>query len=199
MTFKEALSRAESGDPEAMLNVAESLFVGDGVQEDRREAMKWFRLAADKGEPRHQMRLGAILCIEPPPIGNFSEGFDLVLRAARRGLPEAQYFAAAELATGESVERNLAFAAEWYRKAAEGGLAEAQYNLGLMYADGEGVPKDTAMALKYLTLAAERGDILAMEVLSDAYERGRLGLIPDSRFGRQWKERAAKAKTLEGE
>lgn len=198
MNFKELRNRAEEGDLEAMLQLAESLFVGDGIQEDKNEALKWFRSAANKGAPRHLMRLGVILCLEPPPIGNFSEGFKYVLRAAQSGLPEAQYFAAAELATGESVDRDLVSAAEWYRRAAEGGLAEAQYNLGLMYADGEGVAKDSAMALKYLTLAAERGDFLAMEVLSDAYERGLLGLMPDTLIARQWKERATKALHLDG-
>lgn len=137
--------------------------------------------------------------MEPPPFGNFSEGFKFVLRAAEGGLVDAQYFVAAELATGVSVNQDLRTAAEWYRRAAEGGLAEAQYNLALMYADGEGVVKDSAKALEYLTLAAGGGDVLAMEVLGDAYARGRLGLTPDSRLAKQWEERAAKASRFEGE
>jgi len=47
--------------PKSQTNLALMLFNGEGIPKDTIEALKWFRLAAEAGEPSAQQSMGAIL------------------------------------------------------------------------------------------------------------------------------------------
>ena len=49
--LKEWLPLAESGDPSAQFNIGLIYEAGQGVPQNDAEAVKWYRLAADQGEP----------------------------------------------------------------------------------------------------------------------------------------------------
>ena len=76
---------------------------------------------------------------------------------AEVGDTEAQYVLGSRYYTGESLQKDLSIAAEWFEKAAMQGHAKAQYNLGYMYANGEEFDQDLGMAMKWYRLAAELG------------------------------------------
>jgi len=49
---------AELGDSESQFNLGLAYYLGEGVEEDKPEAAKWFRLAAEQGDVTAQLFLG---------------------------------------------------------------------------------------------------------------------------------------------
>jgi hypothetical protein len=92
--------RADIGDVAAQSELARRLL----GRKKHEEALRWFRAAARSGEPELQMELGIVLFWD---LGAHREGFKWIRRAAEQGDVGAQYFLAAELATGENVRKNL--------------------------------------------------------------------------------------------
>lgn len=154
----------------------------------RLAALKMYLQAAKSGVPEYEIAFGQILCDEHyRDTADFKSGYKWILRAATKGEPNAQYWIARELATGENVKRNARVAAYWYRRAARRGLASARYNLGMMYFEGDGVPKNKALARRLIVRAAEHGEILAKMLLADAYNTGELGFRIDARKAAYWR------------
>lgn len=67
-------------------------------------------------------------------------------------------------------------AAALYRDAAAQDDAEGHLGLAQAHLVGRGIAKDEKLALQHFSKAAARGNPTAIEVLADAYIRGRLGL-----------------------
>ena len=72
--------------------------------------------------------------------------FETYLRAARLGLPEAEFNVAVMLDSGRGVRHDVEQAAVWYARAAAHGHQRAAYNLALLYAEGDGVPRNEGMS-----------------------------------------------------
>ncbi len=81
----------------------------------------------------------------------------LVVDAAERGDPDAQYMLGAGDLLLPTGERDPARAAQWLARAAAQGHARAQYALALAYVDGDGVTRDPAWANMWLARAARHG------------------------------------------
>ena len=105
------------------------------------EAVKWYRLAADKNH------------VEAPDI--------LVEIGSDMG---DRYW------NGEGVKQDLAEAVKWYTIAAEYGEPEIQYLLGDCYRYGKGVEKDLEEAKKWYRYAADQGDDCAKDVLVQLWD-----------------------------
>src|SRR6185436_11935459 len=56
--FREAIKRAEKGDPDAQMSVGMMYSFGEGVPQNYEEALKWYRRAASSGNPIAQNNLG---------------------------------------------------------------------------------------------------------------------------------------------
>ena len=93
-------------------------------------------------------------------------------RAARQGLPDAQYHLGNMYAYGLAALPADAdggrLAAQWYFEAARQGHAEAQYSLGILFLTGSGVEQSTAEATRWIEKAAAQGHADAT-----AYLKGR--------------------------
>jgi uncharacterized protein len=135
------------------------------------------------------MSRGLILCWDDGRADAFREGLKWITRAANMGHLAAQHFLAAEYATGENVERNVAKAARWYQLAAKAGHPDAQYNLALMYWAGEGVRRNPRTAARWLHRAATNRDLFALRAITDAYQQGTLGMKKDPRKAAHWRKK----------
>lgn len=184
----ELKTRAESGDPDARLDLARALWRTESPGKQA-EAIRWFEAAVTSGGAEHKRVYGALLCWEPGPFQDFSRGFELLRQAAEMGDPTAQYSVAAELAVGDNVPRDPRAAAHWYTRAAEAGSAEAAYNLAVMHLEGDGVPIDRALAVSLLERAASKGELLALRALAEGYETGANGLPVDLPKAADWRAR----------
>jgi TPR repeat protein len=126
-----------------------------GSKPDYTQAAKWFRQAAEMGEPHAQLALGLLYWsgrgIEP----NAQSAVGWFRKAAEAGEPSAMRMLGAAYSRGVGVERSREEALRWMRRAAEGGDAEAQAALGKAYYEGRAVPRNLGEALFWLTLAVD--------------------------------------------
>lgn len=91
-------------------------------------------------------------------------------RAARQGLPEAQFELGNMYAYGLAPPRpetdGARLAAQWYFEAARQGHAAAQYSLGILFLTGSGVSASATEARKWIERAAAQGHADAAAFLS---------------------------------
>jgi TPR repeat protein len=138
---------------------------GEGVPQDYKEAVKWYRLAAEQGCLDAQTGLGFIYSfgsfydLDIPK--DYNESVKWYLLAAEQG----DHIAQTRLGMKYGERQNYMEAMRWYQLAADQGNSDAQLHLGVMYENGKGVPQDHAEAVKCYRLAAHQGHPLAKEAL----------------------------------
>lgn len=156
---------AEQGDVEAQYKIG--LYYENKTPKNYPEAIKWYRLAAEKGHADAQYHLAC--CYYQYEV------VDLYRKSAEQGYPEAQYRLAQCLANSsfsfettksDKWEKNEAKAFKWYLKAAEQGYADAQSKVGDYYYDGIHLKENYDEAFKWYSKAAEQGCIDAQRGLS---------------------------------
>ena len=163
---------------------------GYGVPENDREAVKWYRLAAEQGNANAQNNLGTMYDRGEGVPENDREAVKWYRLAAEQGLAIAQNNLGWMYANGYGVTENDREAVKWYRLAAEQGNANAQNNLGTMYDRGEGVPENDREAVKWYRLAAEQGLAIAQNNLGWMYANG-YGVTENDREAVKWYRLAA--------
>lgn len=84
--FPVFIKLAKQGDKRAQYYVGRMNHLGEGIPQDKREAVRWYRMSAEQGFARAQNNLG-ILMLEQ---GNISEAVALFEKAIAQGLPQAR-------------------------------------------------------------------------------------------------------------
>ena len=108
-----------------------------GTSPARKEAVKWYRKAAEQGHVKAQFNLGVMyangqVVIDIPPV--------------------LSWMYSRQVVTPDYKE-----AVKWYRKAAEQGHGDASNVLGWMYYKGHGVIQDYIQAHKWMDISASLG------------------------------------------
>ena len=181
---------ARQGNAEAQLYLGVIYAIGQGVPQDYREAVKWYRLAADQGLADAQFSLGVTYHTGKGVPQDYREAVKWYRLAADQGLADAQFSLGVTYHTGKGVPQDYREAVKWYRLAADQGHASAQFILGAMYNTGEGVPQDYREAVQWYQLAADQGHAGAQFNLGLRYANG-LGVPQDYREAVQWYRLAA--------
>jgi TPR repeat protein len=158
--LREYLPLAQQGDVNAQFIVG--YIYCQGAKPQYGEALKWFKLAADKGHPNAQFNLGQMYRLGQGMAKNQTEAVRWYRAAANQGFADAQLRLGIAYEEGDGVARNLTEAARLYRLSITNphhgdGLAEAQFSLGALYHEGKGVPKDWKVAAELFEAAADRG------------------------------------------
>ena len=159
--------------------------------EEFADAVRAFRIAAEKGNAKAQFLLGACYYNGKGVERDVDEAVRWTRKAAEQGYVEAQCSLGCAYADGNGVDKDMAEAARWFRKAAKEGYAGAQLNLGRCYATGEGVEKDKEEAAKWYRKAAEQGLASAQYNLGVCYIFG-AGVVPNKQEAMKWLRKAAK-------
>ncbi len=146
--FWEALRAARRGDPAAQARVGRMFHRGEGVTRDLAEALRWYRRAAEAGNPDGAYGLGVLHAGDPQDAAVFRENGNRLSRdaLAMLGIESPQ-----PSVTGTGPDP--AGAVRWFRRAAQQGHPMAQYRLGLAYLRGEGAPRDPEKAYFWLGVA----------------------------------------------
>ena len=131
--------------------------VGEHVDADEREAIRWYEKAAENVHLQATLRLAEIQISR----GNSAEGVKWYQQAATLGDRDAQAMLGFFYQTGEHVGVDLAQAIKWYLAAADQEQVIAQNNLGRLYQIGEGVDKDIDQAIYWYEKAAKNGSAAA--------------------------------------
>ncbi|MBZ5672532.1 MAG: sel1 repeat family protein, partial [Acidobacteriia bacterium] len=124
------------------------------------EAVKWYRLAAEQGEPRGAYGLG-VRYITGQGVGrDYSEAEKWLRVAAEGGHGDAAYnlgLLYLRHLPGQTGSPDETQATKYFRMAADQGIGDGQCYLGKMYAEGTGLPKDLVSAYLWMHLASQNG------------------------------------------
>ena len=146
-----------------------------GVSQDKAEAVKWYRRAAEQGIAKAQFNLG-VMYAKARAFPRQGGGGQMVSpRRQNRGMPKAQYNLGVmyDHGVGNFARQGEIERCKWYRRAAEQGIAEAQHNLGLMYDKlARAFHKTRRKRSKWYRRAAEQGIAQAQCNLGVMYDQG---------------------------
>lgn len=158
--------------------------------ENYKEALKYFRIAADAGSASAQVYLGAYYNQGYGVTVNQAESFKWYQKAAKQGASAALYTLGSFYQTGTGVKHNDALSFKYYSLAAEAGDEDAMYNLGCYYKDGTGTARDTSKAMQFFRAAANKGNLEAAASIGYLYENG-IGVDRDYNEAFKWYKRGA--------
>lgn len=158
---------------------------GHGVKESNVEAVRWYKLAAEKGDASAQQMLALSYLHGNGTTQSNEEAEKWYVRAAEQGHREAQYELALMYSNGQGVSQSDELAAKWYERAAEQGHGGAQNNLGTMYDSGRGVKQNYRTAIKWFRCAAKQGEMIGQYNMGLMYLYGQ-GVKANDQKAAQW-------------
>jgi uncharacterized protein len=146
---------AEKGEAYAQYDLAIIYDQGLGVNQNYKDAIKYYTTAATKGYAPAQDRLGTIYAkgILDMPL-DYQQAANWYATAADQGYPQAQHALGVLYELGHGVPQNYAQALKFYTAAADQGYPQAQFALAYMYVNGKGVKVDFVQAYVWLDVAA---------------------------------------------
>ena len=178
---------ADQGDTDAHYHLGWMYEHGQSVEQNDREAARWYRRAAQQGHVEAQYNLGLMY-----QYGwGHTEAVKWFQKAAQQGHAGAQYCLGFSYRYGSSIERNNREAVKWFQKAAEQGYAEAQVELGVMYECGNSVEQNNEAAIKWYQKAAEQGEPSVQYRLGELLYKNGMAASQDYGEAIKWFRKAA--------
>lgn len=159
-------------------------------QKNYKEAVMWYRKAAEQGHAQAQVNLGTLYSKGLGVRRDYTEAVKWYREAAEQEHAQAQSNLGVMYSEGQGVEQDYKEAVKWCRKAAEQGHAQAQTNLCITYSQGIGVEQDFNEAAKWCHKAAEQGNGQAQAILGIMYSQGQ-GVEQDFSEAVKWYRKAA--------
>ena len=160
--------KAESGDIQAMRQLAMAYMEGNGVERDADEVFNWFEKAAELGDAESQADLAEML----RAIEVLDEALYWEQKAAEQEWASSQHNLAVCFKDGIGTHVDIEKQFYWYRKAAENGNVLSQLQLSRCYVHGDGTTQDLQQAVFWLRQASEKGNAEAKRRLGAAYIQG---------------------------
>lgn len=150
------IPKASTGDFQAQLKVGRLYRDGKQHTQSYKDAVIWFKKAADRGHLEGIFELGQMYEKGLGVRQDYFQAIKLYQKAAGLGRYSKAQFALGYLYfKGKGVNQDLGRAIDLFQVAANKGHPVAQHLLGGMYAEGWGVDKDPSQAYKWLSLAAQ--------------------------------------------
>lgn len=180
-----ARSSADRGELSGRVALAQAYDLGVGVEEDKSEADRYYRLAAPELQERAKAQdpwaMNILGKMYMEGRGGFSRdnarAIELIRVAADKNYPTAQRNLAIMRQTGfGGLRKDPQLALQLLRSAAALRHPGGQYQLALAYMYGMGVPNDDMKAVELLREALDAGLAMARTALGYMYEMGRGGL-----------------------
>lgn len=164
---RDVRAQAEAGDAAAQNDLGRCYCTGNGVREDKKEGLRWFRAAAAQGNEHALYNLGLFHAHGWGGLKrDCRQAAQFYLQAAKKGHAGAWINLGDLYWRGAGVKKDRAEAMRWWLKAARHGEADACINVGTSYRDGDGVRRDTAAARKWLLRALRLGEPGAFRCLA---------------------------------
>ena len=163
---------ADGGYAQAQRELGLLYETGERLEKDTARAVALYSEAAAQNDA-FAMKFLAVLYLNGNNPAYRRTAFELLKRADRANLPEAQLLLAQLYQKGIFVKKDAKQAVRWYEKAARNGSSEAMNILAWRYENGEGVTRSPAKALQWYKAAAERGEHNALFRLGVLYYTGK--------------------------
>jgi TPR repeat protein len=167
-----SLENLDALSAEQLFNLGYKYDVGDGVKQDKAQAIKLYTKAGELGNAGAIYNLGLIYSNGEGVPKDKLKAASLYRRAADLGYPSAVYNLALMYSNGDGITQDKSEAARLYRRAADLGYPAAMCNLGLLYSSGEGVKQDKEEAVRLYRKAAGLGNVDATYNLALMYSNG---------------------------
>ena len=204
---------AESGDPQAMIQMAMAYMNGDGVEQDAEKAAEYMQKAAELDDPTAQFNMGIYSLQGHGVARDFDRAYEWMQRAKENGDTdadgildsienvralrekteqgdlEAKVELAGTLMTMKG-EENFRESVALAKEAAEAGSLKAMWIMGLAYAHGRGVEQNYEEAFRWYLKAAEAGHAPSQANLACLYARGD-GVEQDMQKAEEWVRKSA--------
>ena len=115
---KDCSALAKAGNPEAQFNLGFMYATGQGVPQDHKEVVRWYKLAAEQGHLSAQFNLGLIYDAGERVPQDYKEAVRWYKLAAEQGHSYAQTILGFKYATGQGVPQDYVQAHMWFNLAA---------------------------------------------------------------------------------
>ena len=183
----ELFGPAKKGDTDAMFELGVFFYNGDGVKENKTEAVKWFKKAAEKGDATAMYNLFVCYANGYGVEQDMQEAIRWCIKAGDHGDAKAYYMVGMTYFLGKDIQIDLSEAIKWLSKAVECGYPEAleaEVDLSLGW-------------VKQTLEKAQNGDFQAMLALSTQYKKRSITLFPtNSRESDKWMNKIKMAASL---
>lgn len=175
-------------DPAEQTRIGNRFRKGDGVARNDKEALLWYRRAAEQGFAGAQNNIGNMYEKGMGVERDESIAAWWYREAANRGNAYAQHSLGMMHRDGRGVPQDDTKAAHWILKAANQGHRGAFRDIGTLYWKGLGVTRNDVAAYMWLKVAAMHGDIEGERLLRTVSA----GMEPAAqaeaeRMAQQWK------------
>lgn len=182
---------AERGDANAQYRLGSCYSNGDGVETNKAEAVRWYRMAAEQGHAGAQGSLGMCYANGNGVETNKAEAVKWCRKAAEQGEGHAQFWLGMCYYFGDGVNQNKEEATKWFDAIQEQNPL-MQYAWGYNFLKVGGIaPELTKEAVKWFRKAAEQGEAHAQFMLGMCYFDG-VGITQDKTKAVKWLQKAAK-------
>ncbi len=158
MAFRIWLPLAKDDIVDAQFYTAMLYDMGKGVTRSSKNAVHWYRAAAQGGNHHAQHNLGVAYADGEGTKRDLAKAIYWWQLSASHGNTDSQYNLGMLYAMGnKTIKRDFDKAHKWWRRAATSGDAMAQYNLGSLFANGDGVIQNYCEAVKWWQKSAKNG------------------------------------------
>ena len=120
--------KAEQGDAGAQYDLGLMYNNGQGVAQDYKEAVKWYKHSAEQGHAEAQNALGIVYANGQSVAQDYEEAAKWYRKAAEQGVVNAQYELGLLYAKGQAVPRDFVMAHMFWTVSAISGHQDAQKN-----------------------------------------------------------------------
>ncbi len=181
------MKAAEQGVPEALLQYALILSNKQNASDtELLKARNMMRTAADAGNAHAEFNYAQMLVTDRPTSASYRKAYPYFMRAAQKGIPEAQYAVSQYLTNGTAgIESDYEEARKWLTLAARQNFDIAQLELGEWYLNGIGGKRNLRRAFAWTIRAARAGNVAAQASAARLYWGG-LGIEPDEAEAAAW-------------
>jgi uncharacterized protein len=155
---------AEIGHPAAQNLLGKMNHLGQGMAQNKKEAARWFHLAAEQGLAEAQSVLGYLCLVGEGVSQNNDLALEWTRKAAQQGDANAQFNLSVMHGEPHGIRKNPVESLKWLLSAAEQGHGAALDSLGRLFEQGKGgVSRHLASAYLLTAAAAEKGHQLAAD------------------------------------
>ena len=158
-------SKAEAGNAEALYKLGILYFCGEGVNQDKGEAINLWGLSAENGHRMAQYNLGLCHDYGEGVPKNIEKAVKWYFKAAEKGVAAAQKDLGNCFFYGEGVPEDKNEAIKWFYRAALNESSIAQFSLGYCYLNGIGSPINKEEAERWIRKSCEQGNKAAIKLL----------------------------------
>lgn len=166
------LPLAKKGDAPAQYTIGWMYESGQGVKEDLKKAVYWYKKSAQQEYEAAQYVLGTLYEKGSGVEQNSEIALDYYLLAAKQGDPISQFQVGNYYQYGIGTRKDNDRSIYWYEKAAQQGHVNAQIDLGKIYQSGEALEINYEKAVQWYQAAANQNNALAQYQLAYMYEHG---------------------------